>query len=197
MATLLEILAEELEEWPGNECVAITQDSGATYLWRDNSINLSGGKYWTHKQGEGLCFGKWLIRGLEIADDFKTAIVTRDLWESARQTPFSATALRDRIREIDITVEALEEERLEAVTALADEGLQLLPIAAAVDLQDWRNWQHGDLVKCVEYSCAAELTEGLIYSIIDIGCGPCVLDDTDYYMSACIPDGCFKFHARP
>lgn len=61
---------------------------------------------------------------------------------------------RDRIREIDTTVEALEEERVSLIQRLADEGLKLLrvdakafPKAAIFDPADQETWRTGDFVE--------------------------------------------------
>lgn len=58
---------------------------------------------------------------------------------------------RDRIREIDSTVESLEEERVSLVQKLEAEGFRLIdPVKAEVeteavlpaeDMSDWRNWK--------------------------------------------------------
>lgn len=56
---------------------------------------------------------------------------------------------RDRIRDIDSTVEALEEERVSLVQKLEAEGFRLIdPVKAepAEDMSDWRNWMVGDEV---------------------------------------------------
>jgi hypothetical protein len=64
-------------------------------------------------------------------------------------------AMRDRIREIDTTVEALEEERASLVQRLADEGFVLAdpaPKEPDEDMSDWRNWRSGDTVRCVSHN---------------------------------------------
>lgn len=70
--------------------------------------------------------------------------------------------MRDRIREIDATTIALNEERASLVAKLKAEGFALIqsdePNGAAgsaqqdiaqQDMSDWRNWKRGDLVECV------------------------------------------------
>lgn len=58
---------------------------------------------------------------------------------------------RDRITEIDRTVEALEEERVALVQRLEGEGFRLIEWAAqpVEDMSDWRNWKAGDQVKVI------------------------------------------------
>ena len=62
---------------------------------------------------------------------------------------------RDRITEIDRTVEALEEERVSLVQRLEYEGFRLIErinasiadsMQAHEDMSDWRNWKAGDLI---------------------------------------------------
>ena len=58
---------------------------------------------------------------------------------------------RDRITEIDRTVEELEEERVALVQRLEGEGFRLIERAVqpVEDMSDWRNWKAGDQVKVI------------------------------------------------
>lgn len=63
---------------------------------------------------------------------------------------------RDRIREIDSTVESLEEERESLIQRLEEEGFKLLRVDGKVmpeqpelDMRDWRNWLPGDFVDVI------------------------------------------------
>lgn len=106
---------------------------------------------------------------------------------------------RNRILEIDRTTEALEEERVQLVQRLADEGFKLLPVLGhsepEEDMSDWRNWREGDIVECVDSSFGF-ISVGEAYSITGFtGESIEFLDDDgdemDYACSA------FKFHSRP
>ncbi len=59
---------------------------------------------------------------------------------------------RDRITEIDRSVEALEEERASLIQKLADEGFKLInrEAVALPDMSDWCNWKIGDLLEVVK-----------------------------------------------
>lgn len=63
---------------------------------------------------------------------------------------------RDRIRDIDSAVEALEEERVSLIQRLESEGLQLLQgkvcgsVEPVADMSDWCNWEVGDLVRLAD-----------------------------------------------
>lgn len=67
---------------------------------------------------------------------------------------------RDRVNEIDRTVEALEEERASLIQKLAGEGVKLIKREAVElpdmpdmpDMSDWRNWRKGDIVRCVSHT---------------------------------------------
>jgi hypothetical protein len=106
---------------------------------------------------------------------------------------------RDRIREIDATVEALEEERASLVQRLEDEGLQLLPVSArpAEDMSDWRNWKVGDMAEVISTSLfsSERLSVGDIVPITDI-------DGEDGTIKAALgcwgrPGSNYRFHSRP
>lgn len=119
---------------------------------------------------------------------------------------------RDRIREIDSTVEALEEERVSLVQKLEAEGFRLIdPVKAEVVesveyMSDWRDWRVGDLVK-VAYENDCCLPVGSIFKIRS-------LENADYdgHMPVSVHVGSdfewpeafdssvscpFKWHSRP
>lgn len=106
---------------------------------------------------------------------------------------------RDRIIEIDRTVEGLEEERVSLVQRLEAEGLQLLPVSArpAEDMSDWRNWKVGDMAEVISTSLfsSERLSVGDIVPITDID-GE---DDTIKAAPGCWgrPGSHYKFHSRP
>jgi hypothetical protein len=196
MATLLEILAVDLEEWP-EDVESLSQSQMDSEIYGYIETYLMPRLYASKRHDEAIDYP--FVTQAQWAAARRAARLNRILSNhSCAPQQFNATSLRDRIREIDITVEALEEERVAAVQALANEGLQLLPIAAAVDLQDWRNWQHGDLVVCVDEECdPSELTLSRIYTIIESGGRTYITDDEGDRMRSCIMEGCFKFHSRP
>lgn len=135
--------------------------------------------------------------------------LTVDEWQAVIGHPDGPLEWRDRIHTIDfdiaaqneahrLAIETLEEERVSLVQRLAEEGLQLVGVAAvpAEDMGDWRNWKDGDLVECVstEGAYPAELTLGNTYEIRDGG----AIDDEGDNMDYCVKHGnCFKWHSRP
>lgn len=76
---------------------------------------------------------------------------------------------RDRVTEIDRTVEALEEERASLIQKLADEGFKLIKREAVElpDMSDWCNWREGDLIVCTE-EYGSGFKKGNIYAISEI-----------------------------
>ncbi|HEY9816262.1 MAG TPA: hypothetical protein V6D20_10760, partial [Candidatus Obscuribacterales bacterium] len=114
---------------------------------------------------------------------------------------------RDRIREIDITVEALEEERAGLVQQLEDEGFRLISavnakIAAVAqaheDMSDWRNWMDGDLVECISHEIEwSDKTD--IGSICKIDGSP-LFDENGLHIFVAgyfMNPADFRWHSRP
>lgn len=109
---------------------------------------------------------------------------------------------RDRVREIDSTVEALEEERLGLIQRLEDEGFQLIKgkVEPQEDMSDWRNWRVEDEVECISSKYQSFISVGNRYTITGIRCEdePGTIEFTDddgdtmYYEHEN-----FKFHSRP
>ena len=87
MAKLVEILAQELKEWPANALEYITQDDdgrlntnlhGRTPVFKDCGC-------WTGMSCKYLNHPNFEIYKLtEVAEDFETAIVTKEMWEAER-----------------------------------------------------------------------------------------------------------------
>ncbi len=125
-----------------------------------------------------------------------------DVMESVLSRMDGPLAWRDRIHEIDITVEALEEERAGLVQQLEDEGFRLIGKEAVVadhvvDMSDWRNWEVGDLAEVVSTSGFTQhkLSVGDIVPIIDI-------DEHDGTVKAAVScwgdvGNNYKWHSRP
>lgn len=130
---------------------------------------------------------------------------------------------RDRIREIDSTVEALEEERVSLVQKLEAEGFRLIgagkpdnaSIASAIadqargyysepaeDMSDWRNWKAGDLVERISDAHENIYKKGQRYEVIGFKeRGPMISDECGEG-SYCVADSevalaRFKWHSRP
>lgn len=111
---------------------------------------------------------------------------------------------RDRVREIDSTVEALEEERLGLIQRLEDEGFQLIKgkAEAQEDMGDWRNWKEGDEVTFVADTKSTSFTLGTNYTVSKVilreGASNNVFVKADDEGEA---NGWkaeyFKFHSRP
>lgn len=125
---LVELLAIELQEWPENGCVAIAQDSDKScFFWDNQNMAFSLGEW----LGNGLVVSKneWQVTPFlaDLATDYDEFIVTREMWEAERAHIAQAHAFqwRDRIRELDFEVEALEEERLEMMNNIKDAGISL------------------------------------------------------------------------
>lgn len=111
---------------------------------------------------------------------------------------------RDRIREIDRTVEALEEERVSLIQRLEGEGLQLLQgrvcwaVQPVEDMSYWRNWKVGDLVECLHDSPGGTYRKGRIHEIeyIDDDLIGTVTDSVGDVGNSWESRN-FKFHSRP
>ena len=150
---LAELLARELKVWADTTDCYVQDNSGDVWPYIQAPryavgcwLSGEGAHIDQESDAEHLPFA-------ELATDHATAIVTRADWEAEvarlakpEQSPrerikeLHAFAMavgmgvsvenpsqwRDRIREIDITVEALEEERAGLVQQLEDEGFQLI-----------------------------------------------------------------------
>jgi hypothetical protein len=220
---LVEILAKELGEWPDRyNTSAISQDSNKSlnrldrglFAWQANMHVTDHGVWnsttWT-------MFSDLQVE--QLATDHATAIVTREMWQAERDkctriAPGDTITIsglitghqqsvswpfewRDRIREIDATIEAMTYERAELVSKLAGEGFALIAVAAesVEDMSDWRDWRVGD---CVEVVDDGEWMNpvGAVISITEIDHGgesnyPITAGNI-YYMP-----GMLKFHSRP
>ena len=109
---------------------------------------------------------------------------------------------RDRITEIDRTVEALEEERVSLVQRLEGEGFRLIERAVrpADDMSDCLNWKKGDKVMANDDSAGGGFRKGGIYVIRE----DCTNKDhsirvveDDYGVENGWGSKFFKFHSRP
>lgn len=84
--SLLELLKEHLKEWPdGLRAISQDADDGMMNGTRhpSPSLPLVDGLIWDHREWDSLPMGGSYFWLLEIADDARTAIVTREMWEAA------------------------------------------------------------------------------------------------------------------
>lgn len=81
---LIEILVRELEEWPSNGCVAITQEGdGSVYFWTRTDLMYHEG--WSHVSGRALCKDVYgLNKIVPVSVDYTDAVVTHSEWEASR-----------------------------------------------------------------------------------------------------------------
>ena len=203
MATLIQILAKQLKVWP-KEAKCIAQDANSRAYPYSGSV-LRRGAEWAGP----LQVASYWVDLKELASDHETAIITKSMWkaEVAGMAPAcnkapqaNPLAWRDRVQEIDIVVQVLEEERLSLVQGLEAEGFALINAKRepAEDMTDWRNWKAGDLVECVKKSeVIAVLTIGRNYVLGKDCVSLCITDDDGDEMTSCIREGCFKFVSRP
>lgn len=91
---LVEILARELDEW-GEGVVCYTQDRKDGYYtaWSTDDVHCEGG-YWFPRKGiSSLLDFKPLPH---LAEDYYTAIVTKDMWQAERDKILSSTTKEDQ-----------------------------------------------------------------------------------------------------
>ena len=210
MATLIEILAKELKVWPKGKCKAIAQwGNSRVFFWKHGDLVFKQSA-WHARTGSALLDADWsLTKKVELASDHETAIITKAMWKAevagmalgGKRTPqANPLAWRDRVQEIDIVVQVLEEERLSLVQSLEAEGFALIDAKRepAEDMANWRNWKAGDLIECVtESEMVVVLTVGKVYALGVNGGSPYITDDDGYHMSSCLREGHFKFVSRP
>ena len=87
---LLQILARDLSEWPVGDCGcdSITQEgSGELNATEEGKkpLFLAGAKHWTAKASSFIFGEGQIIVSAQLANDYATAIVTREQWEAERQ----------------------------------------------------------------------------------------------------------------
>lgn len=83
---LLEILQKELTEFPEGMLYAVQDYDGEVKFGKHSQPTLSDSGIWQRRE-DGNCSS---IPGLELAEDWDSAIVTKDTWENAmRNTKFN------------------------------------------------------------------------------------------------------------
>ena len=123
----------------------------------------------------------------------------------ARFTTDGPLQWRDRITEIDRTVEALEEERVALVQRLEGEGFRLIErinagiadsMQAHEDMSGWRNWKVGDFVESV-IDEDEDIEKGGKYKLWrDTECASIYIVDAAGDRRNRFPYD-YKFHSRP
>lgn len=78
---LVDILARELKEWPEGAKVAVSDEDGISFASRDD-LQRGAGNNWRSLQGS-LLREHDILRTQPPADDYDTAIVTREQWQAA------------------------------------------------------------------------------------------------------------------
>lgn len=83
MKTLLELLAEELDEWP-EYALCVTQDrDGCVDGWSNGYIKYESGTW--HAVDWNTTYVVYLLSFPEPAEDLHCSIITREMWEEARK----------------------------------------------------------------------------------------------------------------
>lgn len=139
--TLLNLVQTFLTEYPGDACVAITQDGdGSIYYWRKVPKFNDDSDQWTYGRNSGataeaLCQGVYYPTKPESSDaleheasiDYDTAIITRDMFDVAMIKPKGdLREWRDRIIEIRELQESLKDEMHELVKNIELEGFKVI-----------------------------------------------------------------------
>ena len=224
--TLVEILAVELKEWPEKvvayivtrsqweaERAKLSKPKANAQGWirhrgRKNPFNvctlvdarLRSGDVVTGKFSDNLKFvhtgGLLDVMAYRVNESVDTA-------SPEVTTPVDGPLQwRDRITEIDRTVEALEEERASLIQKLADEGFKLIKREAVdlPDMSDWRNWQIGDLLEVVKKECGHKFQIGEIVrmkSLPTVTGGQIECEHIDSSVWWWLNNQELKFHSRP
>lgn len=138
MPKLIDILINKLESYPEDGCIVITQDEDTNcFYWRQRPEFY--GVEWVAPFEDGerntsryLCCTTWYDERegeYELASDYQTAMVTREMFDDAKQrrdNPSDVLGWRDRILAINEQIETLGKERYALTTKLKDENLMLV-----------------------------------------------------------------------
>lgn len=136
--TLLNLVQTFLTEYPGNNCIAITQDGdGNIFYWRKVPKFDDNNDTWIHgrSSADALCQGVYHptkpgtsdVLELEAAIDYDTAIITRDMFDVAMIKPKGdLREWRDRIIEIRALQDSLKDEMHELVKNIELEGFKVI-----------------------------------------------------------------------
>lgn len=86
--TLLELLKQELKEWPEGTASA-TQDRGGNIVFWGHNVTPTAYNIWYGEDEEGCCVEPLVddvflsSEGMErVASDYATAIITKEMWEN-------------------------------------------------------------------------------------------------------------------
>lgn len=144
---LLDYLRKVLPAYPDNGCVAVTQDHGGNiYFWKTAPVYHSRLFEWISAKGQGhtcddlvnggdyyLADSDGEARENPICDDYNTAIITREQFETYNMkddTPtITATGSliewRDRIIEIENLQTKLQNEKRDLYSKISETGFKL------------------------------------------------------------------------
>jgi len=170
MARLVEILAKNLAQWPLTTAFFCQDEGGTIYPWRQ-APRFADGRWNDYLESQDSLDMNVTAPSIfsDLAVDYRTTRVTKLMWSAQRHmaivageadfeklrgelNPFDWAA---RIREIDATVDLLEEERVALVQYLQDTGLMLYEATAKVvppaptNMWNYENWLPGDLIQMV------------------------------------------------
>lgn len=208
-----EIAEQEKEEM--TPCGKLGYKTGDEFIVNESNYFNTGDRIRLIRDDESDCpyferisDGKMLYESLEIISKLS------DPYQPACQGVFLPGKIdqidgpiqwRDRIREIDTIVEALEEERVSLIQRLEDEGFKLIAVKIAPkepdeDMSDWRNWRVGDLIERIADD-SKYYTQGETYQVERTGnTGIWIEDDEDgnhHWTTDIAIARNFKFHSRP
>lgn len=137
----------------------------------------------------------------ELAHKEETPIYSEEFKTAVAAAITDPIYCRDRIKDIDLTIQSLEEERASLIQLLADGGFQLIRVVAkpTQDMDDIANWEIGDLIQALD-GVTGQFTEGHLYFIRDVvpthNHVKVVRDDSDSATNGWLASK-FKWHSRP
>lgn len=191
---LVEVRLRDGHIYQGDE-----SEAGEFWDWSNEGVGGDIMAYRLHKpSGQPCPVEEKAVERIETLDPAKT--VSLEQMKKRFSGPFE---WRDRITEINASVEALEEERASLLQRLEAEGFRLIDrdVQSVEDMSDWRNWKVGDELIYTSDLYINVYTKGKSYKVKSVQeSGANVFDDGGGSSSCCIDDrdaGKFKFHSRP
>lgn len=134
---LVDLLKTFLTEYPGNDCIAVTQDGdGNIYYWRATPTFNDDQDSWEAAVGRTanlLCEKVYFAADadrkaleFEACPDYDSTIVTRAMFETALVKPTGdLREWRDRIIEIRAMQNSLKDELNTLIANIKDEGFEI------------------------------------------------------------------------
>jgi hypothetical protein len=135
---LIELVQTFLTEYPGDACIAITQDGdGSIYYWHKAPVFNDNSDTWVGRNNTtstSLCVIKYFPSDnngdaieFDTCIDYDTAIITRDMFDEAKARPKGdLREWRDRIIEIRELQDSLKSEMHELVKNIELEGFKVI-----------------------------------------------------------------------